>query len=207
MLTSGHLRVSVRHLISDRPTADLPTAPGVTILRRVRLTTPDFRLRDPAGGKFVARAASVPFAASGPRVPTKRPRGIPPAVQAACVKMIWEGCDRVEAARTSNLKPDTLRRWLHRPEVVSFLLKEGNAHCQAICAGNVHTLAQIRDAADGNQMARVASVKTLELIRGEALLRRPSEAVASPGVVLNIVTYQAPQSLQPTDMRLIDAGD
>ena len=99
----------------------------------------------PMGGKFVARAASVPFAASGPRVPTKRPRGIPPAVQAACVKMIWEGCDRVEAARTSNLKPDTLRRWLHRPEVVSFLLKEGNAHCQAICAGNVHTLAQIRE--------------------------------------------------------------
>jgi hypothetical protein len=125
--------------------------------------------------------------------------------------MVWEGCDRVEAARASGLKADTLRRWLHRPEVVSFLLKEGNAHCQAICAGNVHTLEQIRNDRDGNQMARVASIKTLELIRGEALLRRPGEAVASPGVVLNIVSYEAPRSERPlvnvTAAKVIEAGD
>ena len=93
------------------------------------------------------------------------------------MRMVWEGCDRVEAARASGLKADTLRRWLHRPELVSFLLKENAAYLQAICAGNVHALAEIRNDGDGNQMARVASIKTLELIRGEALLRRPgSEA-------------------------------
>jgi hypothetical protein len=63
-------------------------------------------------------------------------------------------------------------------------------------------------------MARVASVKTLELIRGEALLRRPGEAIASPGVVLNIVTVAQPAqseregaftNLPSPAVRIIDA--
>jgi hypothetical protein len=144
---------------------------------------------------------TTPFAASGPRSPTKRPRGIPPAVQAACVKMVWEGCDRVVAARASGLKPDTLRRWLHRPELVSFLLKENAAYLQAICAGNVHALAEIRNDSDGNQMARVASVKTLELIRGEALLRRPGSEVPSPGICIRVVNVvQQTKAAQAIDI-------
>jgi hypothetical protein len=155
---------------------------------------------------------TVPFAASGPRVPTKRPRGIPPAVQAACVRMVWEGCDRVEAARASGLRPDTLRRWLHRPELVSFLLKENAAHCQAICAGNLHALEQIRNDKEGNQMARVASIKTLELIRGEALLRRPGELPIEPGVsirILNVTSVPAGPSsfVDVVPGRVVDAGD
>jgi hypothetical protein len=58
--------------------------------------------------------------------------------------MIHEGCDLVVAAQASGLRPDTMRRWLHRPELVGFLRRERAAFRQAICAGNEAVLAEIR---------------------------------------------------------------
>jgi hypothetical protein len=61
-------------------------------------------------------------------------------------------------------------------------------------------------------MARVASIKTLELIRGEALLRRPGSEAPSPGIcirVLNVV--QDAKARQTIDVmptpQIIDAGE
>jgi len=150
---------------------------------------------------------AVPFAASGPREPTQRPRQIPPAVKAAASKMIYEGCDLVVAARASGLRPDTMRRWLHRPELVGFLRRERAAYRQAICAANEHALKCLRDEPGGNAVAKVNSIKCLEDLNAEGSLRRSSD-VPSPGVTIRILNV-APQSV-PTDItptRVIDASD
>jgi hypothetical protein len=147
-----------------------------------------------------------PFAASGPRSPTERPRQVPPSVRAAALKMIYEGCDLVVAAQASGLRPDTLRRWLHRPELVGFLRRERAAFRQALCAGNERALAQIRDESD-NAMAKVNSIKCLEDMNEEGSLRRASD-VPSPGVtirILNVSSSQAPIDITPS--KVIDVGE
>jgi len=150
-----------------------------------------------------------PFAASGPRSPTERPRQIPPSVKAACLKMIHEGCDLVLAAQASGLRPDTLRRWLHRPELVGFLRRERAAYRQAICAGNEHALKSIRDEPGGNAVAKVNSIKCLEDMNEEGSLRRSSD-VPSAGVtirILNIAPQPAPIDVTPPSAQIIDAGE
>jgi hypothetical protein len=149
---------------------------------------------------------TVPFGASGPRSPSERPRQIPQSVKAACLKMIHEGCDLVVAAQASGLRPDTMRRWLHRPELVGFLRKERAAFRQAICANNEHALAAIRDEPAGNAVAKVNAIKTLEALGEGAALR--SAEVPSPGVVLVIRHAPAvPEPIDVTPAKLIDAGD
>jgi len=149
---------------------------------------------------------TVPFGASGPRSSTKRPRGIPPAVRAAVVKMCWQGCDRVEAARAVGLQFDTLRRWLHRPEVVSFQRRESAARAQAEGPRNIHVLVEIRDGST-NEMARVHAIKLLELIREEVLSRHASET-SGPGVTIRIINQapqQVPIDITPRPSQIIDA--
>jgi len=102
---------------------------------------------------------TAPFAATGPRSPTKRPRGIAQSVRVAVLKMVHEGCDLVVAAQASGLKVDTLRRWLHRPELVSLIRRERAAFREAICSGNEHALAAIRDEPAGNAMAKVNAIR------------------------------------------------
>jgi hypothetical protein len=149
---------------------------------------------------------TTPFAASGPREPTQRPRQIPPAVRGAVLKMIYDGCDLVVAAQASGLRPDTMRRWLHRPELVGFLRKERAAFRQALCAGNERALAQIRDESD-NAMAKVNSIKCLEDMNEESSLRRSSD-MPSPGVtirILNMSSSPAPIDITPRLSQIIDA--
>ena len=149
-----------------------------------------------------------PFGASGLRSPTERPRSIPPAVRGAVMKMIYEGCDLVVAAQASGLRPDTMRRWLHRPELVGFLRQERAAFRQALCAGNERALAQIRDESD-NAMAKVNSIKCLEDMNEDSSLRRAGE-VPSPGVTIRIVNVSSPQApivdVTPKPAQL-DAGE
>jgi hypothetical protein len=147
-----------------------------------------------------------PFGASGPRSPTERPRSIPPAVRGAAMKMIYEGCDLVVAAQASGLRPDTMRRWLHRPELVGFLRRERAAFRQALCAGNERALAQIRDESD-NAMAKVNSIKCLEDMNEDSSLRRATDT-PTPGVVLNIVTVTpspATIDITPTAKRAVSS--
>jgi hypothetical protein len=152
---------------------------------------------------------TAPFAATGPRAPTERPRQIPQSVRAAALKMIHEGCDLVLAAQASGLRPDTLRRWLHRPELVGFLRRERAAYRQAICAGNEHALKSIRDEPGGNAVAKVNSIKCLEDMNEEGSLRRSSD-VPSAGVtirILNIAPQPAPIDVTPPSAQIIDAGE
>jgi hypothetical protein len=152
---------------------------------------------------------TAPFAASGPCSQTERLRQIPQSVRAAALKMIYEGCDLVAAAQASNLRPDTLRRWLHRAELVGFLRRERAAFRQAICSGNEHRLVQIADEPGGNAMAKVNAIKCLEDMNEEGLLRRTNE-LPSPGVtirILNIAPQPAPIDVTPKPLRIIDAGE
>jgi hypothetical protein len=153
---------------------------------------------------------TAPFAATGPRSPTKRPRGIPQAVQAAGLLMIHEKVDFVTAARANGLQPDTMRRWLNRPELVSFLRRESAAFCQAICAGNLHALRAIRDEPGGNAVAKVNSVKLLEDLNERASMRRSGDT-PGPGITIRVlnVVQDAKQAIDvtPAKVPLIDAGD
>ena len=147
----------------------------------------------------------VPFAASGPRSPTERPRRIPQAVQAAVLLMIHEGTDFVAAAQANGLRPDTMRRWLHRPELVGLIRRERTAFRQAICSGNEHALAAIRDEPAGNAMAKVNAIRTLEALGEGAALR--SGEVPSPGVtirILNVAAQPSPIDVTPAPQRIID---
>jgi hypothetical protein len=82
-----------------------------------------------------------------------------------------------------------MRRWLHRPEVISFLRRERAAFREAICSANDRVLAQIRDKTDGNAMARVHAVRALEGMAEEASTR-PANA-QQPGVVI-VVRHVSP---------------
>ena len=133
--------------------------------------------------------ASHCIALTTPRELAKReggPKNCSRAPAPAALKMIHEGCNLVLAAQASGLRPDTLRRWLHRPELVGLIRRERAAFRQAICAGNEHALMQIRDEPGGNAMAKVNSIKCLEDMNEEGSLRRSSD-VPSPGVTIRIV--------------------
>jgi hypothetical protein len=147
---------------------------------------------------------NLPIAASGSRSPTKRPRGIPQKVRTACERLVWdedEKFDLIAAAQVVGLRPDTLRRWLHRPEVISFVLRERAALRQAICARSEQRLSRIADAST-NEMAKVSSIKTLEDLNATASALRGADAT-SPGITIQIINT-APAEKPP---RVIDAID
>jgi hypothetical protein len=124
------------------------------------------------------------------------------------MKMIHEGCDLVVAAQASGLRPDTMRRWLHRPELVGFLRRERAAYRQAICAGNEHALKSIRDELGGNAVAKVNSIKCLEDMNEESSLRRTSD-VPGPGVTIRILNVSSsPPPIAPKPVQIsVDASD
>jgi hypothetical protein len=129
-----------------------------------------------------------PLAAAPSRSLEPRPKPIPAGVRAACLMMIYEPTDFIAAAKANGLKPETLRRWLHRPEVIGLLRKERAAFRAAICAGNERVLADIRDTSE-NAMARVHSIKALEGLDAEAVARQPGQV--TPGITIRVVHQQA----------------
>jgi hypothetical protein len=153
---------------------------------------------------------TAPFAASGPREPTQRPRPIPPAVRSAALLMIYEGADLATAARTVGIRGDTLRRWLHRGELVSFVRRERRAFREALCANTEHVLQELRSSSD-NFMVRLGAARELERLSDETSLRRADETV-SPGICIRVVNIvqdsKAAQAIDVTPMptpRIIDA--
>jgi hypothetical protein len=115
-------------------------------------------------------------------------------VRSTCLMMIHEATDFITAAKANGLKPDTMRRWLHRPEVIALIRRERAAFRLAICAANESVLAQIRDKRDGNQMARVRAVQVLEGIEDSTV---KSSNAPSPGVTVRIVNVVAPSAQSP----------
>ncbi len=128
---------------------------------------------------------TAPFAASGPRSPTERPRAIPPAVRGAVLSMVYEGTDLCTAAKKVGIRGDTLRRWLHRPELVGFLRRERRAYREALTANTEHVLQEIRSTSE-NFMARLGAARELERLADETSMRHAADVV-SPGVVIRVL--------------------
>lgn len=142
-------------------------------------------------------AITAPVAASGARSP-ERSRRIPKAVRSACLMMIHEAVDFITAAKANGIKPDTMRRWLHRPEVVSLIRRERAAFRMALCAANEAVLAQIRDKGE-NAMARVRAVQVLEGIE-DSEIAKPGNGAQTPGITIRVVNV-----VQDQPARTIDA--
>jgi hypothetical protein len=90
----------------------------------------------------------------------------------------------IEAARSVGLRPSTLRRAFDRADVVALLRRERRAQFELISAANGSVLQQIRDNPEGNQMARVASIRCLEELGSEPGLAADSQ---SAGITITIV--------------------
>jgi hypothetical protein len=138
----------------------------------------------------------TPVAASR-REPARTVR-VPEGVKRAIIEMVETGVDFISAAKSNGLQPQTMRRWLGRAECISFLRRERARFRATICAQNEFTLAQIRDDYDGNQMARVHAIKTLEQLDEDAPLRRSGE-LPTPGVTIRIVN-----ATSVPDRRIVD---
>jgi hypothetical protein len=136
---------------------------------------------------------SKPIAVANRGVPARAP-SIPKGVKAACLAMIHDGIDFIAAARAHGLRPDTLRRWLHRPECISFVKRERAAYRLAVCCGNEHALVKIRDDPAGNSMAKVRSVQALEGIE-DSEVAKPGNST-QPGVTIRIVNVVQDRAAQ-----------
>jgi len=155
----------------------------------------------------------TPIAASR-REPARAVR-LPEGVRLAIIEMVETGADFINAAKSNGLQPQTMRRWLGRAECIRFLRKERARFRATVCAQNEAILAQIRDDCDGNQMARVHAIKTLEQLDEDASLRRSGE-LPTPGVtirIVNVVPQPAFGNVTPVDItprpssQIIDADE
>ena len=148
----------------------------------------------------------VPFAAS-PRRELDRARRVPESVKAACLMMIEQGVDFIVAAKAHGLKPDSMRRYLNTPQVVSFIRKQRSAFRAAVCSGNEFVLQEIRDNAE-NSMARVRAIQVLEGLDEVASMQRPGEPGDARGIVIrviNVVPPAAPIETPSPSPRIINA--
>jgi hypothetical protein len=147
----------------------------------------------------------TPIAASR-REPARAVR-LPEGVKLAIIEMVETGANFISAAKSNGLQPQTMRRWLGRAECISFLRRERARFRATICAQNEAVLAQIRDDCDGNQMARVAAIKTLEGLDQEP--SRQAGDTQTPGIVLKIVNVMPSPSpaIDVTPAKVIDAGE
>lgn len=139
---------------------------------------------------------STPIAASASRSSPERVRRIPQAVQSACLTMIYDGLDLVAASRAHGLRPDTLRKWLHRAECVAFVRRSRAVYRAAICASNEHALLDIRNNAE-NAMAKVNAIKLLEAIEDNKVV---NPASTTPGIVIRVVNVAPPASPPTIDV-------
>jgi hypothetical protein len=137
----------------------------------------------------------TPIAASR-REPARAVR-LPEGVKRAIIEMVETGIDFISAAKQHGVQPQAMRRWLGRAECISFLRKERARFRATVCAQNEAVLAQIRDDRDGNQMARVAAIKTLEGLE-ESEVAKPSNSL-SPGITIKII-HQPPPQPAPIDV-------
>ena len=64
-------------------------------------------------------------------------------------------CMRVSPATAGQMRPDTLRRYLHRADVRGLIADERNAYLAWATSANAQVLALIRDCGTNNEAARV----------------------------------------------------
>jgi hypothetical protein len=128
---------------------------------------------------------SYPIATAGERQPKRAP-SLKHGVKAAVKALVWglegeEGrkpATLEEAAAAGSMKPDTLRRWLHRPEVRSEIASEKKALLAWATSANPRALMSIRDNG-ANDAARVRAAMALEELENP---RQPAGVNVSVGI-------------------------
>jgi hypothetical protein len=154
-------------------------------------------------------ADCLPIASSGPREPVKRPRPVPKIVKDACLLMVYgdpedeDGgpIDFITAAKSVGMRPDTLRRYLGRPQVIAFLRAERRTFREAVCAGNEAALQRVRDGeGHSNPMARVAAVRALEALDEADTSAKAGQRQTLPGLVVVVNAGVVPPHQPPIDI-------
>jgi hypothetical protein len=102
--------------------------------------------------------------------------------------MIWEGLTRDQAAEAAGLTRHALYCALRKPHVLMHFRGELGTLRESTRAKNFHRLDGIAETS-GNDMARVAAIKTMEAISDEQTNNRGSSA--SPGVTIRIINQVA----------------
>ncbi|MFY9771030.1 MAG: hypothetical protein WAK67_22915 [Xanthobacteraceae bacterium] len=151
---------------------------------------------------------SQPVRASG-SLEMRRPKPIPGKVKEACLAMIYGRpddaeagpLDFVQAAKVAGIRPNILRKWLHKPTVVAFIRRERSAFRTAICAANEFALRKVRDES-ANGMSVVASVRALQDL-DETEVAHSRGTQQTPGIV--IVISPPRENIAPEPVTVIDA--
>jgi hypothetical protein len=114
--------------------------------------------------------------------------------------MAREGMALEAAAKIVGLGSRQLRGALNAPHVRRWVRDQRLALLESINATNPEALRRIRDAEEGNQMAQVAAIKTLESMR-ETLDPTPATGATThaPGLVVQIINHagEITQTLSP----------
>jgi hypothetical protein len=163
---------------------------------------------------------NYPLAASGERQP-KRARPLSAGVRTAVKALVWgvEGYDYRrpvtlgEAAAEGAMRPDTLRRYLHRLDVRALIADEKKAFLAWANSANAQALMDIRDTS-ANDAARVRAVLALEELEGPrdgpGVSVTVNNAVAvgafKPGYVIRLRNYDKPAPALP-EREAQPAGD
>jgi hypothetical protein len=100
--------------------------------------------------------------------------------------MVWENLARKDAAAKAGLADSSLRFAFRKPHVMTYYHAELKALRDNLRAKNVHRLDKIADDSK-NDMARVASIKTLEQIADQADEKHRSGGQMLPGLQIVIV--------------------
>jgi hypothetical protein len=140
---------------------------------------------------------TYPIATAGERLP-KRARPLAAGVKAAAKLLVWgvEGDEGRrpatlgEAAVAGSMKPDTLRRYLHRLDVRALIADEKKAFLAWATSANAQALMDIRDAS-ANDAARVRAVLALEELEaprdGKGVSVTVNSSVAfKPGYIIKL---------------------
>jgi hypothetical protein len=100
--------------------------------------------------------------------------------------MVWDNVKRKDAAAKAGLADSSLRFAFRKPHVMAYYHAELKALRDNLRAHNVHRLDKIADDSK-NDMARVASIKALELISDQADEKQRPGAAILPGLQIVIV--------------------
>jgi hypothetical protein len=112
-------------------------------------------------------------------------------LKAALDLMVWDASTRTEAATTAGLADCSLRVALRKPHVIAYYNAELAALRTSLRAKNVHRLDGIADKS-GNDMAKVAAIKTMEAIADQADEKHRPGAAILPGLQIVIVNGTTP---------------
>jgi hypothetical protein len=134
---------------------------------------------------------SQPICASGSHE-VRRPKPIPVKVREACLAMIYGRpdddnavpLDFVAAARFVGIRPNILRKWLHKPAVMALIRRERAAYRVACCAANEYRLKKVADTS-ANGMAIIGACNALEGLDADNSPHRQIEPV-SPHITIVI---------------------